>query len=242
METKTAKRDRVVMENLSLVKAIAVRVRANLPGHVELDDLVHAGILGLFDAAEKFNSGKCVAFTTYAKHRIRGAILDSLRQQDWASRDLRRRYRQMEAVVRELTSELGRTPTDEEVAGRLGIEVQRWRQIMLDFRNVGLVSADTRKADQDDLPMPEFPAPPATRPDYICGRHELSGALGSAMRILPRRYQTVVRLYYTNEMTMKEIGGFLGVNESRVSQIHKSALARMAEALSASGISSSAAF
>ena len=242
METKTAKRDRVVMENLSLVKAIAVRVRESLPGHVELDDLVHAGILGLFDAAQKYNSGKCVAFATYAKHRIRGAILDSLRQQDWASRDLRRRYRQMESVIRELTTQLGRAPSDEEVAKRLGLDVKRWRQIMIDFRNVGLISADSRKNDQEDLPMPEFPAAPATQPDSICARHEMSSALGSAMRILPRRYQTVVRLYYTNEMTMKEIGGFLGVNESRVSQIHKSALAKMAEALAASGIDSSRAF
>ena len=94
METKTARRDRVVMEHLTLVKAIAVRVHDKLPVHVDVADLVHAGILGLFDAAEKYNSGKCVAFATYAKHRIKGAILDSLRQQDWASRDLRRRYRQ----------------------------------------------------------------------------------------------------------------------------------------------------
>ena len=242
MEKKTAKRDSVVMENLSLVKAIAIRVHDNLPGHVELEDLVHAGILGLFDAAQKYNSGKCVAFATYAKHRIRGAILDSLRQQDWASRDLRRRYRQMESVVREMTAELGRAPSDDEVAARLGLDVKRWRQIMVDFRNVGLISADTRKTDQDDLPMPEFPAAPATQPDQICARHEMSSALGSAMRILPQRYQTVVRLYYTNDMTMKEIGGFLGVNESRVSQIHKSALAKMAEALTASGIESSRSF
>ena len=107
---------------------------------------------------------------------------------------------------------------------------------------MGIVSADTRKTDQDDLPMLEFPAPPCTRPDYIASRHEMIGAIGSAMRLLPERYQTVVRLYYTNELTMKEIGGFLGVNESRVSQIHKAALARMAEAMAATGISSSRAF
>jgi RNA polymerase sigma factor for flagellar operon FliA len=107
---------------------------------------------------------------------------------------------------------------------------------------VGLVSADTRKKDSEDLPMPEFPAPPATQPDQICARREMAGALGSAIRLLPERYQLVVRMYYTSEMTMKQIGGFLGVNESRVSQIHKSALARMAEALAATGIESSRAF
>ena len=148
----------------------------------------------------------------------------------------------MEAVIRELTAELGRTPSDQEVADKLGLEVKRWRRIMVDFRSVGLISADTRKTDQEDLSAPEFPADAASQPDFICSRREMRGALGGAMRILPERYQMVVRLYYTDEMTMKEIGGILGVNESRVSQIHKSALARMAEALTASGIDSSRAF
>src|SRR5258708_32183613 len=88
-------RDRIIIEHLTLVKAIAVRVHENLPVHVDLDDLVHAGVLGLFDAASKFNPEKQVAFSSYAKHRIKGAILDSLRQLDWASRDLRRRHKQV---------------------------------------------------------------------------------------------------------------------------------------------------
>jgi RNA polymerase sigma factor for flagellar operon FliA len=238
----TAKRDRVVLDHLSLVKAIAIRVHESLPVHVDLDDLVHAGILGLFDAAEKYSGDKCVAFPAYAKHRIKGAMLDSLRQLDWASRDLRRRHRQMEAVVRELTAELQRTPSDEEVAERLGLDVKRWRRMMLDLRTIGLISADTRGGDQDELPVPEFPANPETQPDSMCAREEMRGALGGAIRVLPKRYQKVVTLYYTNEMTMKEIGGVLGINESRVSQIHKSALARMAGVLTASGIHSSQAF
>ena len=101
--SRTAKRDRIVLEHLPLVKAIAVRVHENLPVHVDLDDLVHAGVLGLFDAASKFNPEKQVAFSSYAKHRIKGAILDSLRQLDWASRDLRRRHKQVEAATRELS-------------------------------------------------------------------------------------------------------------------------------------------
>ncbi len=238
----TANRDRVVLDNLSLVKAIAIRVHESLPVHVDLDDLIHAGILGLFDAAEKYNGDKCVAFPAYAKHRIKGAILDSLRQLDWASRDLRRRHRQMESVVRELTAEFRRTPTDEEVADRLGLDVTRWRRMMLDLRNIGLISADRRNSENDELPMPEFPASPETQPDSMCARQEMKGALGGAIGVLPKRYQRVVTLYYSNEMTMKEIGGVLGINESRVSQIHKSALARMATVLTASGIHSSRAF
>ena len=135
--SRIARRDRIVLEHLPLVKAIAVRVHENLPVHVDLDDLVHAGVLGLFDAASKFNPEKQVAFSSYAKHRIKGAILDSLRQLDWASRDLRRRHKQVEAATRELSATLQRTPTEAEIAQKLGVEVERWRQMMVDLRSVG---------------------------------------------------------------------------------------------------------
>ena len=119
-------RDRIIMDHLPLVKAIAVRVHENLPVHVDLDDLIHAGILGLFDAVDKFQPAKQVAFSSYAKHRIKGAILDSLRQLDWASRDLRRRHKQVEEATRELAATLQRNPTEAEIAGRMGVEVDAW--------------------------------------------------------------------------------------------------------------------
>jgi RNA polymerase sigma factor FliA len=239
---KNARRDRMVLEHLPLVKAIAVRVHENLPVHVDLDDLVHAGILGLFDAASKFNPEKQVVFSSYAKHRIKGAILDSLRQLDWASRDMRRRHKQVEAATRDLAATLQRTPTEAEVADKLGMDVDRWRTMMLDLRNVGLVSASTRANENDDLPAPDFPSNPDSHPDSICAREQLRSVLGVAMKTLPERYQKVVSLYYTSEMTMKEIGGVLGINESRVSQIHKSALEKMQVALEANGIKNSQAF
>jgi RNA polymerase sigma factor for flagellar operon FliA len=224
------------------VKAIAIRVHENLPVHVDLDDLVHAGIIGLFDAATKFNPEKQVVFSSYAKHRIKGAILDSLRQLDWASRDMRRRHKQVEAATRDLSSTLQRAPTEAEVAAKLGMDVERWRTMMIDLRNVGLVSASTRSSENEDLPAPDFPSKPESQPDSICAREQLRGVLGDAMKTLPERYQKVVVLYYTNEMTMKEIGGVLGINESRVSQIHKSALEKMQVVLQANGIASSQAF
>jgi len=239
---RTSRRDRVVLEHLPLVKAIAVRVHENLPVHVDLDDLIHAGILGLFDAASKYNPDKKVVFSSYAKHRIKGAILDSLRQLDWASRDLRRRHKQVEAITRDLSASLQRTPTEAEVAEKLGVDVERWRQMMLDLRNVGLVSASSRAAEQEELPAPDFPSKPETQPDRMCARQQLRSVLADAMRTLPERYQKVVLLYYTNEMTMKEIGTVLGINESRVSQIHKSALEKMAVALQSNGIHSACAF
>ena len=239
---KNAKRDRIILEHLPLVKAIAVRVHENLPVHVDLDDLIHAGVLGLFDAATKYNPDKMVVFSSYAKHRIKGAILDSLRQLDWASRDLRRRHKQLESVTRELSSSLQRVPTEAEIAERLGVDVERWREMMIDLRNVGLVSASGRSNDHEDLPAPDFPSKPECQPDNICARQQMRSVLSVAVGALPERYQKVVILYYTNEMTMKEIGGVLGINESRVSQIHKSALEKMQAVLHSNGIESSHAF
>jgi RNA polymerase sigma factor for flagellar operon FliA len=240
--SKLAKRDQIVLENLPLVQAIAARVHGNLPMHVDLDDLVHAGVLGLFDAATKYNTSKQVPFSSYAKHRIKGAILDSLRQLDWASRDMRRRQKQVEAATNDLFATLQRAPTEAEVAEKLGVDVQRFRKMLLDLPKSGLVSASTRSNENDDLPAPEFPAKPETYPDSICAGEELRSVLGAAMETLPERYRKVVALYYTNEMTMKEIGDVLGINESRVSQIHKLALQKMATTLEASGITSSRAF
>jgi len=241
-EAAREERDRIIMDHLPLVKGIAVRVHENLPVHVDLDDLVHAGILGLFDAVDKFRPEKQVAFSSYAKHRIKGAILDSLRQLDWASRDLRRRHKQVEEATRELAATLQRNPTEGEIAERMGVEMERWRQMMSEMQCVGLISISARRPDQEDLPAPDYPAKPDTHPDSICAHGQLHDVLWKAMKTLPERYRKVVVLYYTKDMTMREIGGILGINESRVSQIHKSALEKMATALQSAGIPSVGAF
>jgi len=232
----------MVLENLSLVKAIAVRVHENLPVHVDLDDLVHAGVLGLFDAATKYNPDKKVVFQAYAKHRVKGAILDSLRQLDWASRDLRKRQKQLDTVTYDLMTKLGRTPTEAEIAETLGMGIDRWRRVAVELKNLGLISVSTLRQDSENSAPVEFPAAPDSWPDHICARQQLRTALAIAMKCLPERYQKVVLLYYTNEMTMKEIGEVLGVNESRVSQIHKIALEKMAASLRSVGIESAGAF
>ena len=234
-------RDQIVLDHLPLAKAIAIRVHENLPVHVDLDDLVHAGVLGLFDAVQKYDSAKNVAFQAYAKHRIKGAILDSLRQLDWASRDLRKRQKQVDAVTRSLAGKLGRTPSESEVAQEMGFSLERWRHVQMELRTAGLVSAST-SADPEREQAPEFAAAPDLRPDRICQQRQLRTTLARAIETLPERYQKVVFLYYTNDMTMKEIGNVLGVNESRISQIHKTALKKMAVALQSEGISSAAAF
>jgi RNA polymerase sigma factor for flagellar operon FliA len=234
-------RDQIVLEHLCLVKAIAIRVHENLPVHVDLDDLVHAGVLGLFDAVEKYDSAKNVAFQSYAKHRIKGAMLDSLRQLDWASRDLRQRQKQVDAITRELATKLGRNPEENEIAAEMGVSVERWRHMVMELRTVGLVSASAHNDDERDRAQ-DFAAKPDFQPDRICERNELRVTLARAIGSLPKRYQKVVFLYYTNDMTMKEIGDLLGVNESRISQIHKTALQKMAIALKSEGIHSAEAF
>ena len=233
----TKDRNQIVLDHLTLVKAIALRVRENLPVHVDLDDLVHAGVLGLFDAVDKYDSGKKVEFRVYAKHRIRGAILDSLREQDWASRDLRKRQKQADVAAHDLGARLGRTPTEAEIAGEMGLEVEKWRRIQMELRGA-TVAAQPAQRDGERDPLQEFPAAPDTQPDKMCAHRELQGTLERAMKTLPERYQKVVFLYYTNDMTMREIGEVLGVNESRVSQIHKTALQKMQVVLEAQGIGS----
>jgi RNA polymerase sigma factor for flagellar operon FliA len=234
-------RDQIVLENLSLAKVIAIRVHDSLPVHVDLDDLIHAGVLGLFDAVEKFDPDKNVSFQGYAKHRIKGAILDSLRQLDWASRDMRKRQKTIDSATRELMGVLGRAPTESEVARKMDVDAGELRRMQTELHNLGLTPAAPYTNSEDDRPQ-EFAATPELRPDRMCERWFMRSTLARAIGKLPERYQKVVFLYYTNEMTMKEIGSLMGVNESRVSQIHKLALKKMAVALESEGIKSAEAF
>lgn len=236
---RSERRDKLVMEHLPLVKAIAIRLYESLPVHADLDDLIHAGMLGLIDGAEKFDERKHILFKSYAKHRIKGAMLDSLRQLDWASRDLRRRHKQLEAITHELAAISTEAPNDETIAGKMGVDVERWRQIAIELRMVGMLSSSTRPADDENQTNPEFAASQDTQPDMIYVRREMSTVLTHAMQTLPKRYQKIVSLYYASEMTMREIGELLGINESRVSQIHKTALEKMALILQSAGIHSS---
>lgn len=230
-------RDAIVLEHLPLVKAIAIRVHESLPVHVDLDDLIHAGVLGLFDAVQKYNSDKNVAFHAYAKHRIKGAILDSLRQLDWASRDMRKRQKRADAATQDLSAKLGRAPSENEMAAEMGVSVERWRRMAMELATTGLAPTPVSPDRERDVAQ-EFPAAEDSQPDRMCRTRQLKTTLARAIGTLPRRYQTVVCLYYTNDLTMKEIGDRIGVNESRVSQIHKTALRKMAAVLESEGICS----
>jgi RNA polymerase sigma factor for flagellar operon FliA len=194
--------------------------------------------MGLFDAAVKFNGEKQVSFHAYARHRIKGAILDSLREMDWASRDLRKRHKQLEAVTRELTAVMERAPTEAEIAEKMGMDIDRWREVAIELRMVGLLSASARAPESENQTIPEFPATNQLNPDVLTGQEELHTVLSTAMKTLPQRYQTVIGLYYLGGKTMREIGDRLGIKESRVSQIHKAALDKMGSSLQSAGIHS----
>ena len=240
-QTNYTLRDQLIVEHLPLVTAIALHVQKTLPVHMELDDLRHAGMMGLFEAATKYEADKEIAFKSYAKHRIRGAILDSLRQLDWASRDLRKRQKQFEAVSQSLAEKLNREPNQEEIAQEMGLSSRQWQSMMVDFRSVTLAASQVRANQNDDRCAPlDPPSSPETQPDRVLARRELRTKLDSVVKTLPTRYQQVVSLYYDRDMSMKEIGGVLGVNESRVSQIHKSALAKLQVLLNDAGISCAA--
>ena len=221
-------RQRLLIENLPEVRYIARRIHDRLPSHVLFDDLVHAGILGLIDAVDKFDPTKNVQLKSYARFRIRGAILDSLRQLDWSPRHLRRQARQIEQVNRELASELGRSPSEPEIAARLGVELVELQRLLGELRGLDLGSL---QGQSDDGLIEENVAVAATRPEedpfHITLRTEMRAVLAQAIEELNDKERQVLGLYYLEELTMKEVGVILDIGESRVSQIHTTALIRL---------------
>jgi RNA polymerase sigma factor for flagellar operon FliA len=220
-----AERDRILIEHLPVVRYIARRIHEHLPAHVEIDDLVSAGMVGLADAFNKFDAGKKVQFRSYAQFRIRGAILDSLRTLDWSPRDLRRKGRAIEAAMHSLTGRLGRTPLENEIAAEMNMSLDEYQQLLTDLRGLEIGSLDvghTEDSSEDEVAY--VPSSPEEGPLFQCLKSEMRARLADAINALPERERMVLTLYYYEEMMMKEIGLTLGVVESRVSQIHTSAV------------------
>jgi RNA polymerase sigma factor FliA len=217
-----------VVKLLSLVKRVAFEMREHLPAHVEVDDLAGAGVLGLLDAVRRFDARKHVKIETYARHRIRGAILDSLRNLDTASRDMRRKNKTAERVYHELEARAGRPVSDDEMAQALGISLKKWYSSVRELQTLGIdwlrpgLIPDTPLTD-----VTELPADNENDQVEICYRREQRDILAQALTRLSERERTVVTLYYEQEMTMKEIGVQLGIDESRVSQLHSAAIGHL---------------
>lgn len=220
-----ALREQMLLEHMSIVRFVARRIHERLPQHVELEDLVGAGMVGLIDAFNKFDMSKKVQFRSYAQFRIRGAILDSLRTLDWGPRDLRRKGREIEEAMQKLINRLGHAPSESEVAGELGMALAQYQNLRTSLKGLEIGSLqETRSEDSAEEELAYVPADPEEDPLVRCMKSEMSTRLAEAVASLPEKEGRVLALYYAEEMTMKEIGAALGVVESRVSQIHSSAL------------------
>jgi RNA polymerase sigma factor for flagellar operon FliA len=227
-------RDRLLLEHLPTVRYLARRIHERLPQHVELDDLISAGVVGLIDAFSKFDHGKKVQFKSYAQFRIRGAILDSLRTLDWSPRELRRKGRAVEEAIRTTTQRLGRAPAEPEIAHEMGLELTEYQTLLGELKGLEIGSLHMeRSEDSGDEELSYIPGPPEDDPLFRCLKGEMKQRLTDAIEELPEKERMVLTLYYYEELTMKEIGLTLGVVESRVSQIHSSAVVRLRAAMRA---------
>lgn len=222
-------RERLLLEHLPQVRYIARRIHDRLPAQVPLEDLIHAGVVGLIDAVEKFDPGRNVHLKSYAKFRIRGAILDSLREMDWSPRHLRHQARRIEEAHRDLMLRLGRRASEPELAAELGMGLEEVQHLLGELRGLDLGSLQAESADtkSDDAVISCQPGRADKDPFSLCQLGEMNSLVGSALEDLDEKEQQVVTLYYLKELTMKEVGVVLGVGESRVSQIHSVALVRL---------------
>lgn len=230
-ESARGRRDELVMEQLPQVKYIARRIHERLPKHVAMEDLVHAGIVGLLDAVNKFDSDKHVQFQSYAKFRIRGAILDSLRDLDWSPRDLRRKARELEAAEMRILARTGHAAEEHELAAELGMELVELRETRRELDGLGITSLQEAPVDGLHEEREIVVQSREEGPLELFLREESRGRVAHAIGALPERERQVLSLYYFEELTMKEVGAVLGVGESRVSQIHSQALLHLRQKL-----------
>jgi len=231
---ETDRRNELIMSELSQVYYQARRIHERLPQHVPFEDLVHAGVLGLIEAVRKYNPKKNASLKSFASFRIRGAILDSLRALDWGSRPLRRKGRGVAESISKLANKLGRSPTEDEIAADLDLEVSELHTLLRRLDGLHLVGQITSSRFDDGEPQDLIESAPADEdesPFEICLKSERSEYLAQAIRTLTEKEQLVVSLYYREELTMREIAAVMDLAESRVSQIHSLAITKLRAAI-----------
>jgi RNA polymerase sigma factor for flagellar operon FliA len=223
-------RNDLVMQELPQVYYIAARIRERLPQHVELEDLVNAGVIGLLDASRTFDIHKNAQFKTFAKFRIRGAILDSLRDADWGSRYMRKRGREIAEATAQLEARLGRHPYDTEIAVEMKLDIDRLRKIIQQLDGLHLtgqqVAASSDRSESLDV-IESAPNLHDPDPFDLCLKAEMKEHLAEAISKLSEREQLIVSLYYREELTMKEIAEVVGLALSRVSQILQATMTKL---------------
>jgi RNA polymerase sigma factor for flagellar operon FliA len=228
-------RNDLVMRELPQVYYVAARIHERLPKNVEIEDLVQAGVLGLLDACRNYDSSKDAQFSTFAKFRIRGAILDSLRKLDWGSRALRRKGREIATSVAKLESELGRQPLEEEIAADLHMPLDGLQNTMTQLDGLFLVGQQTNSIHDHTESFDLIESAQGTDEDNpfdLCLESERKEQLAEAISHMSEREQLILSLYYQEELTMKEISQVVGIVVSRVSQIHAAAMVKLRATLS----------
>jgi RNA polymerase sigma factor FliA len=222
-----------VVSSIPFVEQLARRVASTMPHSIDIGDLVQDGVIGLIDAAERFDEGRGIKFETFAERRIRGAMIDALRKDAWP-RGVRRQRRELEAAREELRRELGAEPSLADLAAKMGSDEKRLSRTIVRINAIESTSplANNENLDEAMLPAALIPSEPE-QPDTAYERNETKARVRAAIESLPPREQKVINLYYYGEATMKQIGAEIGVNESRVSQLHARAIRRLRESLEA---------
>jgi RNA polymerase sigma factor for flagellar operon FliA len=231
---KDKEREQIILEHMKQVEAIAKRISSKIPPGVDYADLFGAGILGLIDAAGKFDPSHGVKFKTFAEYRIRGAILDSLRDLDWAPRNLRIKNRRMKAVCGSLEQHLGRAATEEEKCNALGIDLAEYYRCTERMVGLNINSLETlmdAEKEKNLLPSNGIRDLSSALPFDLYERCETKNIICEAIDELPKKERTIICLYYYEQMSMANIGKILGVNESRISQLHSMATRRLKKRL-----------
>lgn len=220
-----------VEKHASLVKRIAYHFKGRLPANIQLDDLIQAGMLGLLEAANNFDATQGASFETYASIRIRGAMLDDVRKNDWTPRSVHRNSRRVAEVVQKIENEQGRDARDSEVAAALGVDINEYNRILQDSSGHKILSFED-VGNGDESLLDNFPNPQNALLDEV-QKDDIKSLVASAIAGLPERERLVMALYYDEELNLREIGAVIGVSESRVSQIHSQAVIRLQARLSA---------
>lgn len=208
-----------------MVRRVAAKMISKLPANVEMDDLVQAGMIGLFDALSRYQADQGAQFETFAMQRVRGAMLDELRGADWLPRSVRRNQREIDTAIRRLEQRIHRSPTEREVADELGLDLDAYQAMLADSRSAQLVPLDDADLEEESVGSSLNVA--AEGPLAMLGDDRFRAALIAQIDRLPERERTIMGLYYEQELSLKEIGAVLGVTESRVSQLHTQAVARI---------------
>jgi RNA polymerase sigma factor for flagellar operon FliA len=225
-------KEQIVLEHTPLIRYIVNRIAVRLPSHIDLDDLHNTGVIGLMDAIEKYDPDKNCKFKTYAEFRIKGAILDQLRSLDWVPRSVRQKSRRLERAYGEVEQRLGRSASEDEVADSLGLQIDKFHELLNQVRGISLVNLEEIRGNGGDGDRPGTFADViedvnSENPFASLKLTETKQVIADTIASLPEKERLVISLYYYEDLNMKEIGNILGITESRVCQIHTKSVLRL---------------